>query len=175
MEFYLKFSWKNGTPFGIDPVQGAVPVAYRVIKDPYRKRFSVERYHNLIYQSTVYDSGVFDFRKLRSAEQKVWRREEIEQGALIRDEDDRVILRERYFFLGDVCQELELRSAQDLLVARQTMYYSSLGDPFDGALLFDLEGGVILWKKYALESETNQWSHVISQGWGNPIASRAFS
>lgn len=154
-------------PIGLEPIDATSPVSYKIIKDPYKKRISLERYHNGSFEKVIYDSALFDFRKLLAPEQKVWQ----QSGAgLIRDEDDRVILQEQYTFENSLCRIVTLHSPHGVVFACQKMYYTKLGDPFDGAILYDPEETPIFWKKYALEEQTNEWSHVTDQGWGALIS-----
>jgi hypothetical protein len=165
MQLFKTYSWKEGSPIGLQIATEDSPITYKIVKDPYRKRISLEKYQNGNYLCTVYDSGLFDFRKLNKPEQKVWQKEDGESTSLIRDEDDRVILKERYVFVENFCREVLLFSPQDILVGRQKMFYSKLNDPFDGAILYDLEGEVVLWKRYHTD-EACHWTNVIAQGWG---------
>ena len=101
--FFSDYFWRNGKPYGkgvIDEIQGK---SYKVVSDPYFRRFSVEEYHKGKFQRIIYDSASFDFRHLSPLEQTAWHKEILSETAdqvvcLIRNGDDRDILKEINFF-----------------------------------------------------------------------------
>lgn len=158
MTHYLNIQWKKGIPVGINPIDPKSPRSYKIVKDPYRKRFSVEKYCEGTFDAIVYDSALFDFRKLVDPEQKVWQQTATSSGTHIRDENDRLILIEKYSFENAFCKEARLFSPHGIPIAVQKMYDKAFGDPYDGSVLFDLEGQPIFWRTFE-EGKVNQ-------GWG---------
>lgn len=83
-------------------------------------------------------------------------------AALIRNGDDRVILKEVYRFTDQICRECTIYTPQDHLVAVQKIYFVNLGDPFNGVILYDANDHVVMKKTYAVNEE-NQFTHLLEE------------
>lgn len=162
---YKAYKWKNGIPYGIQPVV-AEGLSYKVISDPYFKRVSIEEYENECVTRIIYDSSLFDFRHLRAAEQIAWEKRIVSPTVTeIRNQDDRLILVEHYTFLENRCRLCEIRSPHGVVLGKQQMYYASLGDTFNGVILFDTNGQAVIQKKYALDDATGEFTDLIAESW----------
>lgn len=167
-----------GKPYGTSPVD---PVSsshsYKIVVDPYYKRFTVEKYTYTTFEKIVYDSALLDFRRLHStqeAHQAAWLKEELKHEGqtihcLLRDQDDRAILYETHSFDGHLCRSCSMHSIHGLLLSTHRMYYTSLHDPFNGVVLFDLENRPVMMKTYEFDSETLQFTRLLSEEWNMEI------
>ena len=169
-EAYRDYYWDNGLPVGKDRCDDrTISPYYKIVRDPYRQRFSVERYIEGNFESVVYDSALFDFRFLKPAAQVGWQKETIEEKdnsvvCLIRSIEDRVILRELYQFDGTLCLECKAYSPHGILVSVQKMSYVARGDSFDGVTLYDTNEHPITRKKYTTDDE-GQFAELVEQQW----------
>ncbi len=155
------YTWRDGLPYPNDHVSLAgQAVCYRVVHDPYHKRVSLERYQNGQFDAVGYDSALLDFRQLGETQQALWRAED----GLVRDENDRVILRESYDFEGDRCRQCVMCSPQGIPVAVQKIYYEDLGDAFSGVILYDPWDRPVLLKRYRLSSDA-QFGELLEERW----------
>lgn len=160
MDRYRDYFWKNGRPQGkgklpkiTSPSPSSTELSYVIRTDPYNKRFSVELYQGTELKEVVYDSLLLDFRRLKLSEQQGWQRELIKQTPTrslfwIRNQEDRAILREKLDFKESQCKRCRIYGPQGLLLAMQTMYYTILGDGWDGTLLYDRHKHLVLAKHY---------------------------
>ncbi len=169
--FYTDYVWKAGKPVGRDPhPEGeTLPVSYKIITDPYFKHYSVERYHFGKYETLVYDSQLLDFRKLKPEHQQAWQSETVEVtkecvSCLIRDGNDRLILKEVHTFEEGLPKQVELFSLHGWHLLTTKLYYSHLGDAFSGALLFDREKRPVLKKTYQTD-EAGNFLEVLKEEW----------
>ncbi|MEX1012923.1 MAG: hypothetical protein WD595_03135 [Waddliaceae bacterium] len=154
---YLSYSWKNGTPYGISSVESPKKdqVTFLILSDPYLKRISVEKCIGGLFESLIYDSYLLDFRKLRPEFQLAWGRESLNEGVnLVRDQDDRVVVKEICTFDGNRCRQCDLYSPHGFLLGIQMIHYKELGDPYNGVTLYDALHQPVLIKKYSLNTET---------------------
>ncbi|MBA2369157.1 MAG: hypothetical protein H0V82_09065 [Candidatus Protochlamydia sp.] len=170
---YQDYYWKAGKPCG----RGTENKThfYRILTDPYGKRYSVEKYSNGSFDVVVYDSLLLDFRHLTPMHQTAWQRERLkEEGnqihCLLRNQDDRAILLEKHYFELNLCVKCEIFSIHRLLVATQHLYYQSKGDSFNGVILFDLENRPVMKKTYAWDGETSEFSALITEEWDHGTA-----
>lgn len=167
---YIDYVWKEGKPYGIGQADPSTKTSYKVVADPYNKRISVEQYLDRKFVATIYDSGIFDFRHLRSPDIALWEREVIEEGAdyltcLIRNQDDRVILRETTRFEQGLCRECLIYSPHGILVSRHRMHYTHSQDSFDGVVLYDANDHVVMQKQYKTNAETGEFTDLIKEEW----------
>lgn len=165
---FRNYFWKEGKPVGKDP-SDATGETFKVITDPYRKRFSVESYSAGKFVDVVYDSNLFDFRHLKSAEIEAWQRECIDglpNRSLIRNIDERVILMEEAHFEGDLCTGCTLYSPQGIWIATQKMHLTSKGDAFNGVSLMDKLKRPVLIKEYSIEE--GAFSLLLQEKWVHP-------
>ena len=64
-KYYSDYYWKDGKPYGKDEINpNQSPFAYKIVQDPYFKRFSIEKYRQEHFEKNVYDSILLDFRHL---------------------------------------------------------------------------------------------------------------
>lgn len=166
---YSDFYWKRGVPLGLKKLQDyqTHSDAYKIVTDPYRKRFTIENYRFGIFQKVIYDSQLLDFRKLTMSEQVGWEREILSENshkveAIIRNMEERVVLLEKYHFEGGVCRECQIFSLQNNHLATQKMFYETLHDSFNGVLLFDATGRRVLKKVYQVNQE-GQFTHLLRE------------
>jgi len=171
---YADYVWKNGRPRGLSvlpPDANLVGISYKIIADPYFKRISVEKYQSGTFSQTIYDSALFDFRHLKAAEQASWQKttvSETENQVIchIRNQDDRLVLIEEYSFENQLCRSCITKSPQNVTVSIQKIQYSSLGDPFNGVILYDINEHTIMSKRYKIDEETLSFTDLIEESSG---------
>jgi len=163
--FANDYRWKNGLPVPQRAVSEGLK--YKLISDPYNKHISIERYLNDRYESTIYDSKILDFRKLKPADQTGWSQELTNQGVLIRDMDDRVVHIEHHEFEDSLCRTCKIYSPHNWLASIHRLYYTALGDPFNGVILFDPNDKPVMEKKYQVNDQ-NEFTELISEEWNIP-------
>jgi len=170
LKHFQNYYWKNGKPVGRCVIEASAPLSYKIVTDPYYKRFSVEKYLSGVFEKVVYDSYLFDFRHLKPREQAAWLRENLVETqenltCLLRNQDDRAILTEEHSYLGTYCRSCTIRSIHGILLSTHRMYYKALNDPFDGVILYDLEERPIMKKTYQTDPESGEFTEVISEIW----------
>lgn len=173
MKRHENYVWKAGKPYGIGNCTGQgveSSIHYKIVADPYYKRISVEKYNQDGFSSIAYDSALFDFRKLKPEEQNAWQKSQIIETPLktichIRDQDDRLILIEEYSFYQEFCRTCHSFSPHGILVSIQKIFYTCLGDPFDGTILYDCNEHPVMYKKYRTNPVTNEFSELIEEEW----------
>ena len=169
VKHYRDYRWENGKPVGISAfpelVQGVV--SYKIVADPYYKWISIEKYIGTEWNGVVYDSKLFDFRVLKQGNQTAWSRTPLttENRSLIRDENDRVICIEEYFFREGRCILCNVYSTHGILLSIQKILYTDFGDPFNGVALFDREGHSVMNKSYELDPETEEFGELKQEQW----------
>lgn len=170
---YRDYYWRKGVPRGKDPINNdeaqTLDVSYKIVDDPYHKRYSVERYENGHFNSIVYDSILLDFRHLKPAEQQGWCKEttatdENAVTCLIRNQEDRLIYLETHIFEDDVCRECSIFSPHGLLLATSRMFYRSEDDATDGVVLFDRQDRPVMYKLYEI-GEDGTFTELIEEQW----------
>ncbi len=170
---YKDYFWLKGVPKGrtaLDDEQSkAAEVSYKIVDDPYHKRYSVERYENGHFNSIVYDSILLDFRHLKPAEQQGWSKEttvtdESTVTCLIRNQEDRLIFLETHLFNGDVCRECTIFSPHGWLLAKSRMFYRSKDDATDGVILLDRQDRPVMYKLYEI-GEDGSFTELIEEQW----------
>ena len=171
--FYKDYHWVEGLPKGLSPLtEDEVPeneLSFKIMSDSYLKRFSVERYVKGKYQELIYDSHVYDFRLLKVEAMHAWSREPLRESqdesfCLVRDHDDRVILKERGVFKDSYCVECTLYSPYESILGVQTMSYQELGDAENTALLRDAYGKPVMLKRFASDDEGG-FSRLVETKW----------
>ncbi len=165
---YADYLWKNGKPKGINPTTELNETTYKVIADPYYKRISLEKYKDGAFDSLIYDSALFDFRHLKPVEQNAWqkkliREDENESLCYIRNQDDRLILMEHYFFEDQICRECRTSSPHGVLLSVQKILYEKFGDPFNGVVLYDTNAHVVMYKRYAIDISTQTFENLLEE------------
>lgn len=166
---YREYVWKNGKPYGIDQVP-PVGMTYKIPADPYNKQISVEQYENGVFKKVVYDSRLLDFRHLKPENQLAWEKIAINDSlSEIRNQDDRLLFFERYVFSGDLCRECRVESAHGILLSVHKMFYVSLGDEFNGVVLFDPNEHLVMCKMYKVDETTGDFSELIKEIWDEKL------
>lgn len=171
MNHYRDYFWKKGVPYGVSPVRNLPSykgISYCIIADPYKKRISVEQYQKEAFKRVIYDSALLDFRHLNPTDQTAWEKIPIEETqhnptCLIRNQDGRAIFFEHYQFEGRLCRLCEVKSVHGYRISIQKILYTSLGDPFNGVILFDANEHPIMYKRYAIDGETREFTEVIEE------------
>lgn len=170
---YTNYSWDHGVPRGMGAVEDEKvdnKLIYKVISDPYHKRYSVEKYQGSELLDVVYDSALFDFRWLKPVEQNAWQKETIRETeheviCLIRNQDERVVLKEQYVFKDGFCHYCKASHPSGQPISLQQMYYTHFGDSFNGVVLFDKLSKPVVFKEYDLDEEFGEFSNLISEMW----------
>ncbi len=171
LKHYKNYYWEEGVPKGsspVDPDSDRQVLNYKIVSDPYHKRISIEKYLGTVFQKVVYDSALFDFRCLKPANHIAWQKipsEDPEEGSLIRNQDDRIVLVERYSFAGNRCSMCLASSPHGFPVSTQRIFWKALGDLVDGVALFDQEGRPVMYKLYQTDPETGEFSELIEEKW----------
>ena len=109
-KLYRDYVWREGIPYGIDPIEKDAAISYKIPMDPYRKRIAIEKYIHGIFVGVIYDSAFLDFRHLKLAEQTAWQKQIVEENneqiiSTIRNQDDRLVFIETYHFENHYCRE----------------------------------------------------------------------
>ncbi len=172
-KYFSGYSWRAGIPRGVgllasDKVQDA-DQSYKIVGDPYHKRYSVERYCHGVFDSVPYDSALLDFRHLKPQKQQAWHKETLESDddtvvCLVRDQNDRLLYVETNLFENGLCRECKVSSPQGLFLSVHRMYYTHLGDGTDGVVLYDRRGLPVMYKRYACD-ESGVFTDVIEEQW----------
>lgn len=167
---YRNYYWKAGKPYGQELVVPESPLAYKIVTDPYGKRYSIEKYREGQFESVVYDSLLLDFRHLTAANQMAWQRENLKEEetcivCLLRNQEDRAILLETHHFDKGVCLSCDICSIHGLSLATQRLYYQSKHHPFDGVVLFDLENRPVMMKTYQVDPLSGEFTTLLTEEW----------
>lgn len=167
---YRDYYWKNGYPYGIGVMEDLKGVTFKIVTDPYWKRVTIERYTDGKFGSLDYDSQWLDFRKLKPENQAQWQREVLEEGpqtviSLIRDQDDRVILKEITRFDGDLCRECVVMTPTGQAISVHKMFYKTLKEEFDGVVLYDNNGKVVMKKHYSFDEPAREFTEMLKEEW----------
>lgn len=166
---YDDYYWDKGVPKGRKRTTPKEKTSYKILSDPYRKRFSVEEYLEGSFQKILYDSNLFDFRSLFKGEDASWQRETLSETAtsahtLIRNMEERIVLKEElcYDSQGN-CTGCTLYSPHGVLLGQQTILDRTHGAPFDGVEFRDASGRIVLQKEYEKNKETGAFENLIRQ------------
>lgn len=162
IQHFKNYYWKEGRPYGIEPTNENH--YYRIVTDPYHKRYSVEEYEKSKFKRIIYDSNLFDFRALKDPRQASWLKESLSNTeSLLRNQDDRVVLIEKYTFASDRPRYCHYYIPQGLLVAHHKVFYKDVGDAFDGVILYDTSDRPVMQKSYKVEDE--EFTELIEEKW----------
>lgn len=167
--FYKNYYWKNGKPYGreeVDPLKNSY--SYRIVTDPYFKRFSIEKYCGKQFEGIIYDSMLLDFRHLTEKDQQAWQREVLREEknqtiCLLRNHEDRAVLTETLTYEKNLCRSCLISTVHGIPIAIQQMYYSLLKDPFNGVVLYDRENRPVMRKTY--EFEGGEFTQLLKEEW----------
>ncbi len=175
-KYYRDYIWKEGIPYGIESIDRTATLTYKIAMDPYRKRIAIERYELGVFKEIVYDSALLDFRHLKPAEHTAWQKcilfeDDNCTTAAIYNQDDRLILIEKYAFENGFCRSCSATSGHGVPLSFQKMYYTLLGDSMNGVLLLDINDHPVMFKTYASNEITGEFSEVLEELWdGKKIA-----
>lgn len=167
---FLDYYWKMGKPYGKEIVEASAPHSYKIVSDPYGKRYSIEKYSQGCFEGIVYDSALLDFRKLQPAEQAAWEKEplEAEEGCerfLLRNQEDRAILIETHYFEQNRCRSCVVHSVHGVLLSTHRLTYKVLNDSFDGVTLYDSEDRPVMSKRYETDPQTGEFTTMLQEEW----------
>ena len=167
---FTNYCWKNGKPYGEGVAESNSAISYKIVADPYYRRFTIEKYRCGKFERLIYDSQLIDFRKLKEESQPNWQREllldgELNKTFLLRDEEDRALLVETCTMEGGLCRSCTLHSTHGFLLSTHQIHYEPLGDTFSGVTLHDSENRLVMKKTYQLELETLEFTDLISEEW----------
>lgn len=170
-KYFQDYYWKEGKPYGsreIHPEQA--PFSYKIIVDPYYKRFSIEKYQYAHFDQIIYDSCLLDFRHLTLKDQMAWQREILKEEenssfCLLRNQEDRAILMETLIFEKEQCRVCTTSSIHGIPLAVHRMYYCHLNDPFNGVVLYDIEKRPVMMKIYEIDPSTGEFTNLLTEEW----------
>lgn len=177
-KYYTDYVWKEGIPYGIagDDSLDKMPekFGYKIAMDPYRKRISIEKYENGLFHSVVYDSAFLDFRSLKPAEQAAWQKTVLTESpqtikCIIRNQDDRVLFIEEYTFEKNLCRKCQVVSPHGITLSVQKIFYVLLSDSFNGVMLYDSNGHLVMFKKYQADATTGEFLELLEENWNTNI------
>lgn len=158
---FNSYFWKEGKPYGKDPDEKG---PFRIVVDPYYKRFSVELYEGSEFKKILYDSNLFDFRALKDPRQASWIKIALSPTeSLLKNQEDRVVLKETYTFEQNRPRACLYSTPQGIPVAHHRISYTDLGDPFDGVTLYDIHDVPVMRKKYALNN--GEFGELLEESW----------
>ncbi|MFI0435255.1 MAG: hypothetical protein ACH350_05945 [Parachlamydiaceae bacterium] len=170
-KYFQDYYWKNGKPYGRNEVNPSVsPTSYKIVVDPYFKRFSIEKYLFSNFDKIIYDSILLDFRLLTLEDQTAWQRERLKEEknsstTLLRNQDDRVILTESLIFENNQCRSCIIRSIHGVRLSTHRMYYRHVNDQFDGVVLYDNEERIVMMKIYDIDVLTKEFTNLLFEEW----------
>ncbi len=167
---FKSYYWDNGRPRGSGVTEASESVTYKVVVDPYYKRYSLEKYEKGQFVDIIYDSALYDFRWLKPQEQAAWHKETIKETenqltCLIRNQDDRVIAMEKYTFEKGLCLSCEICYPHGPLIAKQHITYQKLGAEENTVTLLDRLDNPVVIKKYEADEVTGEFTTLISEVW----------
>ncbi len=169
---YCDYFWKEGIPYGIAAVDPSTinEPTYKIVMDPYRKHISIEQYQKNVFQKMVYDSAFLNFRHLKNEDHRAWQKitvSETEEKIVchLRDQDDRLVFEEIYFFKQDFCYECHAISPHGILISIQRMLYKKLHDPCNGVILFDSNDHPVVFKEYEFDEDAHTFTDLIVAKW----------
>ncbi len=166
---YLDYYWSQGVPKGrLTALEGSSET-YKIVDDPYHKRYSIERYREGRFVEVVYDSVLLDFRHLKPATQQGWQREETASTeetieCLLRNQEDRVVFLEKHLFEGHLCRKCDVFSPHGMLCSVHLMHYTILGDSWDGVALWDRNQRMVMQKRYK-PAENGEFGELVEERW----------
>lgn len=167
--YFRNYFWKEGIPYGVDPLSEPSATSYKIPMDPYRKKISIEKYVWGDFFTQVYNSELLDFRTLKAENQQAWERTPLAKSegtkSIIRDQNDRVILIEEYEFRNHRCVECRIFSPHEVLIATQNIYFKEFNDAFDGVILRDANGHQVMRKEYEMNQQTKEFGDIIKTVW----------
>lgn len=175
------YYWKMGKPYGrkiVDPHSSET--SYKIVVDPYYKRFTIEKYIYFTFEKIVYDSALLDFRHLTLGEQIAWRRELLQETdnqeiTLLRNQDDRAVFIETLTFIDQHCRHCQTKSTLGIPLAEHRMYYQFMDDFFNGVVLYDMEQRPVMIKTYEIDTNTQEFTNLILEEWNIEILPKELS
>ncbi len=179
-KYYRDYIWKEGIPFGIESIDKMAPLTYKIAMDPYRKRIAIEIYMLGEFQKIIYDSAFLDFRHLKPAAHIAWQKcilseDDDSTVAAIYNQDDRLVLMEKYSFENKFCRSCLATSGHGIPLSLQKMYYKILGDEFNGVLLLDINDHPVMLKSYTTDETSGVFTEVLEELWDGQKIAEKFS
>ncbi len=179
-KYYKDYLWKDGIPYGVEAIAEITKNdSYKIVADPQNKRISIEKYLQGSFSTVIYDSLLLDFRHLKQPEQLAWQKIPINESqdlmvCLIRNEEDRVLFMETHVFVSSLCRECHVSSPQGISLSIHKMFYKSLGDSFDGIILYDQNEHPVMCKHYAFDEITQQYTTLQKEEWQMEVLNHQF-
>lgn len=171
---FRDYSWDKGRPIGrIRCAAKETPISYKIVHDPYYKRICIERYAWGLFQESIYDSCLLDFRSFRQGKEPVaWERQLIQETDkelrfLVKDEEDRVRFLENHTLESGRTVKGEIFSMHGLFLCSHHLFWRDKGDAWNGLQIWDREGRLVLTKNYTLTPNTGDFADLIAEKWGN--------
>lgn len=173
---FQDYYWKEGKPYGIHPIDptqispSQTSISYKIVVDPYYKRFSIEKYHFTHFDTIIYDSILLDFRRLTLKDQTAWQREVLKDEenfslSLLRNQEDRAILLEELRFEKSYCRMCTTRSTHGIPLSVHRMHYTALNDPFNGVILYDMNKHPVMMKTYEIDPFSGEFTQLLFEEW----------
>lgn len=172
-KFYEDYYWSKGRPKGKNPIDSCEfnkIECYRIVVDPYFKRYTIEFYKKGKFYEIVYDSALFDFRKLKPVEQNAWKKELVSETSFesicyIKDHDDRIILTEKYQFQQSLCIVCWTSYPNGQHLSTQKTTYKKLGNSSNETILYDRLNHPVLIKEYEADEVTGEFTNLLKEVW----------
>lgn len=165
MKIYRDYCWKKGVPTGIHLLQKPSDFYYKIVTEPYHRYYVVEEYRQGMFFTISYDSQLFDFRLLQPSSQVGWQKEPFgEDTYLIRNLEERIVLKEQYDYRAERCICCKAYSPHGPLISTQKIFYKEFNDPFNGVVLYDSANKPVMIKFYTLD-EKGDFNEVIKEEW----------
>lgn len=169
-KYFQEYYWDNGRPRGVKSVPASEEKTFKIVVDPYYKRYTVEQYRQGKFAGIVYDSAQYDFRWLKPQEQAAWHKEVVSESegqvtCIIRNQDDRVIASESYTFEEGLCRSCEMYYPGGMLLATQMISYTKFGAPENKVVLLDRLSHPVVIKKYEADDITGDFTDLIEEVW----------
>ncbi len=166
-KLYRDYIWKGGIPYGVEAVE---TLGYKIAMDPYRKRICIERYTENALPEPIYDSALLDFRHLKQPELAAWQKSLVSESdremvCLIRDQNDRLLFIEKHLFQDDLCRACRVTTLHGISLSTHCMFYTALGDPFDGVVLYDAHEHPVMVKRYQFDEASRQFTQLLEEAW----------
>lgn len=150
-------------------VDKAIDTCVKIATDAYFKRYVIERYKKGIYQETLYDSALLDFRKLDPKIQLGWQKASIQissekQVHRLLDLEERTLLLETSFFKEGLCVLTKSHHPQGTLLCENHLFYKQFGSILNCAILLDRIGKPVVIKEYEQDS-CGEFSTLLYENW----------
>lgn len=172
--YFREYFWDKGRPFGrggCTPKEA--PISYKIVHDPYYKRICLEKYVWGLFQESIYDSFLLDFRSFRQGkEPAAWEKQLVQDTGeqlrfIVKDEDDRVRFFENHTLESGRTVKGEIFSVHGIFLCAHRLFWMSKGDSWNGLQIWDREERLVLTKIYNVSPDTGDFADLIAEKWGN--------